>query len=264
VSAQRSTLATTLSASGVFVGRSLRHSLRDAEVLLMAITLPVMLMLLFTYVFGGAISDDQAAYAAYVTPGIILLCAGFGASSSAVYVARDLATGTIERLRTMPIPAATVLVGHVVSSLLRNLLATAVVVVVGVLIGYRPDAGVLGWLAAIGLVALWILAVTTLFAFIGLGAGSPEAASGYGFLFLFLPYVSSAFVSADTLPTWLRGFAEHQPITPVIESIRTLLMGGTPDASYVVAALAWSIGILLVSAAAVAWTFPRRTVRRAG
>jgi ABC-2 type transport system permease protein len=244
-------------ASRVMVGRSLRHSVRDAEVLVMGVTLPVMLMLLFTYVFGGAISGDQTSYLAYVTPGIILLCAGFGAASSAVYVSRDLTTGTIDRLRTMPVPAATVLVGHVVSSLVRNLAATAVVVGVGVLIGYRPQADLLGWIGAVALIALWILAVTTLFALIGLLAGSAEAASGYGFVFLFLPYVSSAFVPADTMPSWLQGFAEHQPITPVIESIRALLLGSSPGTD-AWSAVAWSSGILLVSAVLVAVVFPRR------
>ena len=253
-------MSTVLTASGVFVGRSLRHSLRDTEVLIMAITLPVMLMLLFTYVFGGAISGSQSAYVSYVTPGIILLCAGFGASSSAVYVSRDLATGTIDRFRTMPVPAATVLVGHVVASLLRNLVATGVVVLVAILVGFRPQAGLGGWLGAIGLIALWILAVTALFVFIGLVAGSPESASAYGFIFLFLPYVSSAFVPAATLPTWLRGFAEHQPITPVIESIRALLLGGSPgtDAWW---AVGWSLLILLVPAVLIAVLFPRLKAR---
>jgi ABC-2 type transport system permease protein len=240
----------------VFVGRSLRHSLRDAEVLLMGISLPVLLMLLFTYVFGGAISGGQTAYVSYVTPGIILLCAGFGASSSAVYVSRDLATGTIDRFRTMPVPAATVLVGHVVSSLLRNLVATGVVVLVAILVGFRPQAGLGGWLGALALIALWILAVTALFVFLGLVAGSPEAASAYGLVFLFLPYVSSAFVPVDTLPSWLRGFAEHQPITPVIESIRALLLGGSPGAQ-AWWAVAWSLLILLVPAVAIAVLFPR-------
>jgi ABC-2 type transport system permease protein len=253
-------MSTVLTASGVFVGRSLRHSLRDAEVLIMGITLPVMLMLLFTYVFGGAISGSQSAYVSYVTPGIILLCAGFGASSSAVYVSRDLATGTIDRFRTMPVPAATVLVGHVVSSLLRNLAATGVVVLVAILVGFRPQAGLGGWLVAVGLIALWILAVTALFVFIGLVAGSPEAASAYGFLFLFLPYVSSAFVPSATLPTWLRGFAEHQPITPVIESIRVLLLGGSPG-SEVWWAVGWSLLILAVPAVLIAVVFPRQRAR---
>ncbi|HZA04925.1 MAG TPA: ABC transporter permease [Propionibacteriaceae bacterium] len=249
-------MSTVLTASSVFVGRSLRHSLRDAEVLLMGISLPVLLMLLFTYVFGGAISGGQTAYVSYVTPGIILLCAGFGASSSAVYVSRDLATGTIDRFRTMPVPAATVLVGHVVSSLLRNLVATGVVVLVAILVGFRPQAGLGGWLGALALIALWILAVTALFVFLGLVAGSPEAASAYGFVFLFLPYVSSAFVPVDTLPSWLRGFAEHQPITPVIESIRALLLGGSPGAQ-AWWAVAWSLLILLVPAVAIAVLFPR-------
>ncbi|MGL4743867.1 MAG: ABC transporter permease [Dermatophilaceae bacterium] len=250
-----------LSASRVFVGRSLRHSVRDAEMLVMAVTLPVLLMLLFTFVFGGAISGDQRAYTTYVTPGIVLLCAGFGASSSAVQVAGDLATGTVDRLRTMPVPAATVLVGHVVASVVRNVGATAVVVALAVLLGYRPAAGPLGWLAALGLVVLWILAITTLFALIGLVAGSPQAASGYGFLVLFLPYVSSAFVPLDTLPAWLRGFAEHQPVTPVIESVRALLNGSTPGDA-LGWALAWPVLLVTVSVVLTVWAFPRRTARR--
>ena len=253
-------MSTVLTASGVFVGRSLRHSLRDTEVLIMGITLPVMLMLLFTYVFGGAISGSQSTYVSYVTPGIILLCAGFGASSSAVYVSRDLATGTIDRFRTMPVPAATVLVGHVISSLLRNLVATGVVVLVAILVGFRPQAGLGGWLGAISLITLWILAVTALFVLIGLVAGSPEAASAYGFIFLFLPYVSSAFVPASTLPTWLRGFAEHQPITPVIESIRALLLGGSPGTE-AWSAVGWSLLILVVPAVLIAVLFPRTQAR---
>lgn len=163
----------------VFVRRSLLHSLRDGESLLMAIMLPVMLMLLFTFVFGGAI-DATGSYVDYVTPGIILLCAGFGASSTALYVANDTKTGIVDRFRTMPIRASAVLTGHVVSSLLRNLLATAIVIGVALLVGFRPTAGLAGWVGAVLVIALYILAITYLFAAIGLAAGSPEAANGYG------------------------------------------------------------------------------------
>ncbi|UOE44600.1 ABC transporter permease [Agromyces larvae] len=249
-----------LTAESVFIRRSLLHSLRDGEALLMAILLPTMLMLLFTFVFGGAL-DPSGGYVDYVVPGIILLCAGFGASSTAVYVARDMSTGIIDRFRTMPLRAGSVLTGHVVASLARNLLATAVVIVVALLVGFRPTAGFGEWLAAIGLIALYIFAITSLFAAIGLAAGSPDAASGYGFVLLFLPYLSSAFVPVDTLPDWLQWVAEHQPITPIIEAIRGFLMG-TPLGDSLWWALGWCALIIAFSAWWGAWLFRRKAGRR--
>lgn len=244
----------------VFVRRSLRHSLRNVEAILMAILLPVFLMLLFVYVFGGAI-DPGGGYVDYVVPGIILLCAGFGASSTAVDVAEDAASGIMDRFRTLPIRSWAVVTGHVVASLVRNLLATAVVIGVALVIGFRPTAGLVEWLAALVLVAAYVLAITYLFAAIGLATGSPEAANGYGFVLLFLPYLSTAFVGADTLPTWLRGFAEHQPITPVIETLRGLLMGTDTGAAPLLAA-GWLAGILLVAIVWAARQFRRRAGRR--
>ncbi|MFY9714520.1 MAG: ABC transporter permease, partial [Microbacterium sp.] len=195
-----------VTAEAIFVGRSLRHSLRDGESLLMAVMLPVMLMLMFTWVFGGAI-DPSGAYVDYVVPGIILTCAGFGASSTAVYVANDMRTGIIDRFRTMPLRAGAVLTGHVVASVLRNLVATAIVIGVGVLVGFRPDATFTEWVGMTALIALYILAITYLFAAIGLAAGSPEGANGYGFVLLFLPYLSSAFVPVASMPGWLQPVA---------------------------------------------------------
>lgn len=247
----------TLTSSWIFIRRSLLHSLRDGEGLVMAIALPVMMMLLFTLVFGGAIAGDDS-YIDYVVPGIILTCAGFGASSTSVSVSRDMTAGAMLRYRTMPIPAATAIVGHVVASLLRNLVATAIVIGVAIAIGFRPTANPLEWLGAIGVVSLWILAVTALFAVIGLIAGSPEAANGYGFMLLFLPYVSSAFVPIDTMPSWIQGIATHQPVTPIIETIRSLLIGGE-DRS--IGALLWCGGIIVAAAALAAWRFPRTPVR---
>lgn len=249
-------------ASWIFIGRSLRHSIRDIESMLMAVLLPIMIMLAFTFVFGGAIADsgDYREYLDYVVPGIILTCAGFGASFTAVSVSHDMTKGTINRLRTMPVPSATVLAGHTVASLARNLLATSVVVGVALLIGYRPTAGALDWLGIAGIIALWILAITAVFATLGLVAGSPEAANGYGFVLLFLPYVSSAFVPVATMPDWMRGFAQHQPVTPVIETARALLQGASPGADAVVAVV-WCTGITLVAAAVAALLFPRRVAR---
>lgn len=248
-----------LTASSVFIGRATRHSLRDVESLLMAVILPVMLMLMFTYVFGGAIAPG-GDYLNYVVPGIVLTCAGFGAASTAVGVAQDMTTGTINRLRTMPVPSATVLVGHTVASLARNLLATGVVLLVAVLIGFRPGAGVLHWAGAVGLLALYILAITTVFAMLGLVAHSPEAANGYGFVLLFLPYVSSAFVPVETMPGWLQGFATHQPITPVIEATRALFAGSSPGSDALLA-VAWCVGIITLAALLTAYLFPRRVAR---
>ena len=251
---------TGLTAESVFVGRSLLHSLRDGESLLMAIMLPVLLMVLFTYVFGGAI-DPSGGYVNYVVPGIILLCAGFGAASTAVYVANDMKAGIIDRFRTMPLRASAVLTGHVVASLLRNLLATAVVIGVALLVGFRPTADVWGWIGAVGLIALYILAITYLFAAIGLAAGSPEAANGYGFIILFVPYLSSAFVPVTTMPEWLQWVAENQPVTPIIEALRSLLMG-TPMGDAAWWAVGWCLAILVISFAWGGWLFRRKAGRR--
>jgi ABC-2 type transport system permease protein len=237
-----------LVAETTFIKRSLIHTLRTPDALIMAIALPVILMLLFTFVFGGAIEGD-GQYVNYVVPGIILLCAGFGAASVANDVANDMTTGIIDRFRTMPLRASAVVTGHVVASLFRNLVATAVVIGVALAVGFRPDATPLEWVAMLGLVAFYILAITYLFAAIGLAASSPEAAGGYGFILMFLPYLSSAFVPVDTMPEWLRGISTHQPLTPIIETIRGLLLG-TDIGDSAGLALMWC-GIILV--AAVVW-----------
>lgn len=249
-----------LTAEAVFVGRSLRHSLRDGESLLMAIMLPVMLMLMFTWVFGGAI-DPFGAYVDYVVPGIILTCAGFGASSTAVYVANDMRTGIIDRFRTMPLRAGAVLTGHVVASVLRNLIATAIVIGVGVLVGFRPSASAGEWVGLAALIALYILAITYLFAAIGLAAGSPEGANGYGFVLLFLPYLSSAFVPVASMPEWLQPVAANQPITPIVETIRGLLTDA-PVQSEAWWAIGWCVVILAIAVAWGAWLFRRKAGRR--
>jgi len=210
-------------------------------------------------VFGNAI-DPSGQYVDYVVPGIILLCAGFGAASTAVYVARDLQTGIIDRFRTMPLRSGAVLTGHVISSLVRNLLATGVVIGVALLVGFRPTTDFGGWVGAVGVIALYILTITYLFAAIGLAAGSPEAANGYGFIILFVPYLSSAFVPVDTMPTWLQWIAENQPVTPIIETIRSLLFN-LPIGTQAWWALGWCFGILLFAVIWGGWLFGRRSGR---
>ncbi|WP_415854272.1 ABC transporter permease [Sinomonas sp. G460-2] len=247
----------------IFVKRSMLHALRTPDALVMAIVLPTMLMLLFTYVFGGALERDggSGAYVNYVVPGIIVLTAGFGASSVAVDVANDMTNGIIERFRTMPLRASAVITGHVLTSLVRNLVSTAVVVAVGLAVGFRPHASALAWLGTIALVGAYILAITYLFAAIGLAASGPEAASGFGFILLFAPYLSSAFVHTSTMPAWLQWVADHQPITPLIETMRGLLMGMDIGANAWWAA-AW---IALILATGGVWTgrqFALRSGRR--
>ncbi len=255
----RSTVS-PLTSTSVFIGRSIRHSLRNVEALTMAVVLPVMLMLLFTFVFGGAL-DAGGGYVDYVVPGIILLCAGFGASSTAVDVAEDMSNGIVDRFRTMPLRSRGVITGHVVASLVRNLVATGVVIGVALLVGFRPTAGPAEWIATLAVVALFILAITWLYAGLGLAAKNPTAASGYGFALLFLPYLSSAFVPTDTMPEWLQWVAENQPITPIIETIRAFLFGADPG-SDLWWALGWCAAIIAGAYVWAAWLFRRKAGRR--
>ncbi|WP_141430744.1 ABC transporter permease [Bacillus sp. 03113] len=251
---------TLLITNSVFIRRSLLHSLRNTEALIMAIALPIMLMLLFTYVFGGAI-DPSGQYVNYVVPGIILLCAGFGSSSTAVDVATDMTNGIIDRFRTMPIRSLNVISGHVVASLVRNLIATGIVISIALILGFRATTSIIAWFAAIGVIILFILTFTWLYAAIGLVASTPAAASGYGFVLLFLPYLSSAFVPTDTMPDWLHGVAENQPITPVIETIRTLLNGDTVG-NHVWWAIGWCVFILAGSIMWSTWVFHKKAGQR--
>ncbi|WP_307870853.1 ABC transporter permease [Micromonospora sp. C51] len=240
----------------VMVGRCVRLSRRNIDALLTSLLLPVILMLLFVYLFGGAI-ETGSAYVTYVVPGVLLLCAGFGAAGTAVSVTTDLTNGMIERLRTMDVGATSILAGHVVASVARNTVSTVLVLGVAVAIGFRPAVAPLRWLAAAGVLLLFLLAVSWLSAAFGLLARTPEAANGYTFLVMFLPYPSSAFVPVETMPSWLRGFAEHQPVTPVIESLRGLLLD-TPVGTAPTQAAAWCLGLLALAMLLSALLFPRR------
>ena len=243
----------------VMTGRALRLNWRNIDALLTALILPVMLMLLFVYLFGGAIHVGTA-YVNYVVPGVLVLCAGFGSALTAVRVCTDMTDGIVDRFRSMNIGGVAFLTGHVVASVVRNTISTLLVLGVAFAIGFRPHAGAAGWLVAGGVLLAFILAISWLSAVIGLLAGSPDAANGATFAVLFLPYASSGFVPIATMPTWLRGFARHQPATPVIDSVRSHLMS-LPDGSSTWIALAWCGGILVVSAAASAYLFQRRAAR---
>jgi len=245
--------------SRLMATRSVRRSLRDPEAFFTALMLPVILMLLFVYVLGGAMRTGTA-YVDYVVPGLIVLCAGFGAGTTAGAVAQDLTNGIVDRFRSMPVAPSSILTGHVVASVLRNLLATALVICVGLLVGWRPTGSPLDWAGALVVVVLFILALSWLAAAVGLVAGSPEAANSATIVLMFLPYVSTAFVPVDTMPSWLRGFAEHQPMTPVIETLRGLWMG-TPLDHQPWWALAWCAAIVVAGALAASLLFARRVGR---
>jgi len=251
------TLTYAASDSAAMIGRSVKHTVRNLESLLMSVILPVVLMLMFVYVFGGAI-DPSGDYANYVVPGIILLCTGYGAASTAVDVARDMTEGVVDRFRSMPILSSAVLTGHVAASVARNTLATVLVIGVAFLTGFRPDAGALEWLAVAGMLLLWVLALSWVAVCFGLIARTVEGANGFTFLVLFLPYLSSAFVPVETMRAGLRAVAANQPVTPVTETLRGLLLG-TPVGSYGWQALAWCAGLLVAAFTAATILFRRRT-----
>lgn len=241
----------------VMVRRAARLSMRNSDALMTSLALPIMLMLLFVYLFGGAI-ETGTAYVTYVVPGVIMLCASFGASLTAVAVTNDMTNGIMDRFRSLDVRGAAVLGGHVAASAGRNLVSTALVLGVAFLIGFRPTASFVDWLAAVGLLLVAILALSWASAAVGLLAKSPEAAGGFTFFVMFLPYPSSAFVPVETMPSWIHGFADNQPFTPLIESLRGFLLG-TPVGNSPWIALAWCAGILAASIAATGFLFRRRT-----
>jgi ABC-2 type transport system permease protein len=237
--------------------RCIRLSTRNIDALLTSLMLPVMLMLVFVYLFGGAIQTGTE-YVTYVVPGVILLCAGFGSATTAVTVSHDMTGGIVDRLRSMDVGGPAVLAGHVAASVARNAASTVLVFAVALLIGFRPSAAPLDWLAVAGMLLAFVSAISWLSAAIGLLAKSPEAANSFTFFIMFLTYASSAFVPVDSMPSWIQGFAQHQPVTPVIETMRSLLLD-TPVSPNPWTALAWCSGILAVSVALSGTLFQRRT-----
>jgi ABC-2 type transport system permease protein len=238
------------------IGRTLRRSLRTPDTLLMGIALPVIIMAMFVYVFGGAI-DTGMAYVDYVVPGIVLLCAGYGASTTAVGVASDMTGGLMNRFRSLPMRPAAALTGHVVESMVRNAVSTVLVVLVAYAAGFRPVAGPGAWLATAALVGAYVLALTWIAVCMGIVASSPEAASAFSFAIMFLPYVSSAFVQPETMPRVLELVARYQPVTPVTDTVRAWLTGAGEARPWV--ALAWCAGLFLAARVGAVVLFRRRT-----
>ena len=236
--------------------RCARLTSREIDALMMSLFLPVMLMVTFVYLFGGAISTGTR-YITYVVPGVLLLCVGVGSASTAKTVCRDMTGGIIDRFRSMDVGSLPILSGHVAASVVRNAASTVLVFAVALGIGFRPHAGLAAWAAVIGLLLLYALAVSWLAAAVGLLVSSPEAADPFMFVPMIVTYASSAFVPVRTMPSWLHGFASHQPATPVIETLRGLLLGTHVGATGW-QALIWCGGICAGSVALSAAAFRRR------
>ena len=244
-------LSHTVSDSATMLRRHLRHMRRYPSMTLMLVGLPVILLLLFVYVFGGTlgaglggVSGGRAAYANYVAPGILLLTVAAAAQGTAISVAVDMTDGIIARFRTMAIARASVLTGHVLGSLIQTMLSLAVVVAVAVGVGFRPTAGPLAWLAAAGVLAMTAFALIWLSVALGLAARSVETASNTPMFLILLPFLGSGFVPTQSMPTGLRWFAQYQPFTPITETVRHLLLGG-PVARDAIVSAAWCAGIAL-------------------
>ena len=247
-----STLSFAARDSATMLRRNLRHMLRYPSMTLMLAGMPVVFLLIFVYVFGGTLgaglggaSGGRAEYVNYVTPGIVLMTIAGAATGTAVSVATDMTEGIVARFRTMAISRASVLTGHVVGSVIQTLLSMAIVVGVALLIGFRPTAGPAEWIAATGVLTLLVLALTWLSVALGLVCKTVESASNAPMPLMLLPFLGSGFVPTASMPAGLRWFAQYQPFTPVIETLRGLLLG-TPIGDNAILTLAWCAGITLV------------------
>jgi ABC-2 type transport system permease protein len=244
--------------TAALLGRSLRHIGRSPDTIITTAVMPIAFLLLFAYVFGGAISPDTgtASYVTYLLPGILVITIASGIAYTAYRLFFDTQSGVFERFHSMPISRSSILWAHVLTSLVANAVSLVVVVAAAVLMGFRSGAGPLAWLGVAGILLLLTLALTWLAVIPGLTATTMEGASAFSYPLIFLPFLSSAFVPTDTMPGPVAAFAEHQPVTPIVDAIRSLLTG-QPVAGDIWVALAWCVGILVV-----AWVLAMRIYRR--
>ena len=251
-----SSLTYTVADSTTMLRRNVKHQLRYPSLTLMLAGMPIVFLLLFVYVFGGQLgkglggsgvpNGGRSAYLTYLVPGILIITVASAALGTAISLATDMTQGIIDRFRTMSIARAAVLTGHVIGSMLQTVVVLALVVAVAVAIGFRPTATPLEWVAALAVLLLFAFALIWLSAALGLAAKSVETASNTPMFLTLLPLLSSGFVPTATMPQGLRQFAEYQPFTPVTQTVRGLLTGG-PIGGHAIVAIAWSVGIALVS-----------------
>jgi ABC-2 type transport system permease protein len=231
---------------GVMLGRSMRHIFRSMDTIITVTIMPIAFMLLFVYVFGGAIQTGTDNYVNYLLPGILLIAIASGISYTAYRLFLDMQRGIFERFHSMPIARSTVLWGHVLTSLVSNAISVVVIILVALVMGFRSPAGVLSWLAVTGILALFTLALTWIATIAGLSAKSVDGAAAFSYPLLFLPFISSAFVPTESMPSGVRAFAENQPVTSIVGAIRALL-SDKPVGNDIWVALAWCVGIMLVA-----------------
>ena len=231
---------------GVMLGRSMRHIFRSMDTIITVTIMPIMFMLLFVYVFGGAIQSGTDHYVDYLLPGILLIAIASGISYTAYRLFMDMQRGIFERFHSMPIARSAALWGHVLTSLVSNAISVIVIILIALIMGFRSSAGILSWLAVAGILALFTLALTWIAAIAGLSATSVDGVSAFSYPLIFLPFISSAFVPTASMPGPVRAFAENQPVTSIVDAIRSLL-AGQPVGNNIWIALAWCVGVTLVA-----------------
>jgi len=242
--------------TGVLFGRSMRHILRSPDTIITVTIMPIMFMLLFVYVFGGAIQAGTDNYVNYLLPGILLIAIASGIAYTAVRLFTDIQKGLFARFHSMPVARSSVLWAHVLTSLVSNAISVVVIILVALIMGFRSSAGVLEWLEVAGILALFTLALTWLAVIPGLTAKSVDGAGAFSYPLIFLPFISSAFVPTATMPAVVRVFAENQPVTSIVDAVRSLL-NSKPAGNDIWIALAWCIGVTVV-----AYFFAMRTYKR--
>jgi ABC-2 type transport system permease protein len=243
--------------TAVLTGRTLRHVTRSVDTIITTAIMPIAMMLLFVYVFGGAIETGTDHYVDYLLPGILLITIASGVAYTAARLFGDLSSGIFERFQSMPIPRSSVLWAHVLTSLAANVVSLVIVVGVALLMGFRSGAGVAAWLAVAAILVLFTLAMTWIAVIAGLSAGTLEGAGAFSYPLIFLPFISSAFVPTDTMPGPVRVFAENQPVTSIVNSIRDLL-SQQPVGHEIWVALAWCVGLLVVAYVAAMAAYHRK------
>ena len=241
----------------VLLKRSMRHILRSPDTIITTAITPIAMLLLFVYVFGGAIDTGSGRYVDYLLPGILLITVASGISYTAYRLFMDVSGGIFERFQSMPIARSAVLWGHVLTSVVANVVSLALVVLVAVLMGFRSGAGVLAWLGVVGILVLFTLALTWLAVIPGLTAKSVDGVSGFSYPLIFLPFISSAFVPTSGMPGPVRWFAEHQPVTSIVDTLRNLC-AEQPVGNDLWIALAWCVGILVAAYLLAMSTYRRR------
>lgn len=258
----KSKLLASVTDSLVMIKRSSTHIIRNTDQLLGAFFQPIMFLVLFSAVFGGAISEtlpEGVSYLNFLMAGIIVQTVAFGSTTTAVAVCNDLQKGIIDRFKSLPMSNLAVLNGHVISDVFRNGISTTVMILAGLVIGFRSSADLMDWLAIAGILLLFTLAFSWLAAIVGVIAKSVEAVQWLSFVIVFpLTFASSAFVQTDGMNTYLKAFAENQPITQVIEAVRALMLG-VPIGDYGWLAVVWCVGSMIVTIPLAIWLFTRRS-----